>query len=903
MSEAVIGKLNELLNEEKWTRATLAAFSSNNFKELDALLERGREENLEVEILEVCDAHLEHAGNSIVALYVSGLIALSRRIVDDSNLVILVNIFVDSEKWNIVEYLCERILEYGENKFALRTLADSYVNKNDSDKRFVVLDRLIKVDLEDADSAKALAEHRDEQGDAEGALEYYKKALHRYINRRQYSQIKDIWDTVIERQPEDLEGLLQIHAKVVNVLGGERAAALLEALYPHYKDTGAWEPAANILKKILAHDARNQAARNEIIDVYRQRYADHSHLEEYLELSHLGQTWRNVHEAIADFEKHISFDEGNYVFHRTFGLGRVKAIEEDQFTIDFLKKRGHKMSLKMAVSSLLILTAEHIWVLRATMAHDVLKAKVKEDHAWALRIVIKSFGNAADMKRVKAELVPRILTQGEWAKWSTNARRILKTDSQFGNVSDKLDQFSVRETPITFEEKTFNKFRAEKDFFKRLLALEDSLSLGEPDSEYLPEMVQYFTGFLRSDVGSAEHSIASYLIVARLSASHPHLDPGSGPTFVELFAEAQDVETLYAAIDGAGLGKELLQNIRSDLRNWPALYARVFTSSPSRGVIDALASAQEDAAVAALVRNIVGDYREHRVPFVWLVRNEADGGWLAGNGILREKVMIGMIHLLDITYRDVGNKRDPVINRKLNRQIHDFLLKEESLTEFLAEADLESTIRIFTLVEDVRELDPSIKIRIRQRVKERFPDYQFATDVEKDTVRRGLLVTRAGYEGKQKELRNIIEAEIPENSKEIGQALEKGDLRENAEYKAALERQEQLKNSVSRLQEDLQNAQIFDLSEATDGKISFGTRVALTNVETKDAEEYVILGPWESDPSRNIISYLSPLAAELWSHKRNDELRFTINDKEFHYKIEKIDKVDNFQPKQLVAAN
>ena len=155
----------------------------------------------------------------------------------------------------------------------------------------------------------------------------------------------------------------------------------------------------------------------------------------------------------------------------------------------------------------------------------------------------------------------------------------------------------------------------------------------------------------------------------------------------------------------------------------------------------------------------------------------------------------------------------------------------------------------------------------------------------------GLLVTRLGYEDRQRELRQILEVEIPENSKEIGLALQKGDLRENAEYKAALEKQEQLKSAVSRLQEDLQNAQIFDLAEANASVISFGTEVELTNIESNTTERYVILGPWESDPKRNIISYLSPLGAELWHHRTNDELQFTINEKDFHYRIERIGKV------------
>jgi transcription elongation factor GreA len=255
-----------------------------------------------------------------------------------------------------------------------------------------------------------------------------------------------------------------------------------------------------------------------------------------------------------------------------------------------------------------------------------------------------------------------------------------------------------------------------------------------------------------------------------------------------------------------------------------------------------------------------------------------------------------MIHLLDLTYRDIGNKRDAPGNRKLNRQISDYLFKESHLEDFIGAANEESITRIYTLVEDVKELDPSIKIRVRQRIKDKFPAYQFSDESEKDTVRMGLLVTRTGYEDRQRELRQILEVEIPDNSKEIGLALQQGDLRENAEYKAALERQEHLKNAVSRLQEDLQNAQIFDPAEANDSVISFGTEVHLTNIESNATERYVILGPWESDPKHNIISYLSPLGAELWQHRANDELQFTINEKEFHYRIERIGKFGQRQP-------
>ena len=891
MTQTLTSRISEMINEEKWTRADLSGYSTTSFITLDELLEEMLSAAIRDEIQELCEQHLQNSRDSVIGLYLSGILALSKRIVDDSNLVVLTNMFVDDEKWNIVEHLCERILHYGENKFALRTLAETYGKKNDHERQYAILERLIKVDYEDADTVRHLADKRDQEGDLDGALDYYKKALHRYINRRQFSQIKQIWEKLIELQPEDFEGLMQIENKVVRALGGDRAITLLELLYPHYREQEDWNASVDILKRILNHDPRKSGARAELVAVYTNRYASHSHLEEYIKVSNLNQSWRNVHDAIADFEKHISFDEGNYVFHRTWGLGRIKEIKDDRFVIDFLKKRGHRMSLKMAVNALHILDSEHIWVLRATVPRDKLKARVKEDHAWALRTVIKSFANAADMKRVKAELVPRILAPNEWSKWSTAARRILKTDPAFGTVNGRVDHYSVRERPISFEEKTYNKFRADKSFFSRVQTLHEFLDHAQAESEYLAEMFEYFAGFLKASSGQIENNVASFLITEKLTGKYPHLDPGVRVGFRELFVEIEDLEDVFQLLDGAALGKEFLTHIRNDIGAWRHIYARIFLFHPTRQILDELATSGHPEVVAELIASIVDDYREHRLPFVWLVRNEPENLSIQDHGIKPEKIMIGMIHLLDLTYRDIGNRREVPANRKLNRQIFDYLFKERRLADFISTANEESITRIYTLVEDVKELDPSIKIRVRQRIKDKFPAYKFADETAKDTVRMGLLVTRLGYEERQRELRQILEMEIPENSKEIGLALQKGDLRENAEYKAALEKQEQLKSAVSRLQEDLQNAQIFDLAEANASVISFGTEVELTNVDSNSKERYVILGPWESDPKRNIISYLSPLGAELWQHRTNDELQFTINEKDFHYRIERIAKV------------
>jgi transcription elongation factor GreA-like protein len=186
-----------MLNEEKWTRAALSNYSTVQFKELDSLLKEARELRAVDEMKKDCDEHLAHSKNSIIALYISGMIALSRQIIDDAAMINLVTIFADNHKWAIVKYLCERILDHGESKYALRSLIDCCKNENNEDALYGIWERLVKVDYEEAELAKALAEHYEKLGSDEAAVDYYKKALHRFINKSLFANVKEIWEKLL----------------------------------------------------------------------------------------------------------------------------------------------------------------------------------------------------------------------------------------------------------------------------------------------------------------------------------------------------------------------------------------------------------------------------------------------------------------------------------------------------------------------------------------------------------------------------------------------------------------------------------------------------------------------------------------------------------------------------------
>jgi len=221
--------------------------------------------------------------------------------------------------------------------------------------------------------------------------------------------------------------------------------------------------------------------------------------------------------------------------------------------------------------------------------------------------------------------------------------------------------------------------------------------------------------------------------------------------------------------------------------------------------------------------------------------------------------------------------------------VQNILFKENVLEKFLLETNIETTERVYALLMDIKEVDPAIKMNIKHKISEKYPNLRFFGEEEKLTVSRGLIVTAEKYEEKSKLLQSIMEVDVPQNQKEIAFALSLGDLRENAEYKAAKEKQDELNAKVGKLKNELEKAQIFDKSTVTTSKISFGTKVNLLNELTNAKETYTILGPWESDPMQDVISYLSPLGKKLFNHKVGESLSFAIHDRKFQYRIESIE--------------
>lgn len=109
--------------------------------------------------------------------------------------------------------------------------------------------------------------------------------------------------------------------------------------------------------------------------------------------------------------------------------------------------------------------------------------------------------------------------------------------------------------------------------------------------------------------------------------------------------------------------------------------------------------------------------------------------------------------------------------------------------------------------------------------------------------------------------------------KEIQKAREFGDLRENAEYKAAKERQTMVQARISQLQQRLIEVDSIDVSKIPTDRIAYGSRVVLFDLEKEEKVTYKLVTSEESDPENGLISTVSPIGQALMGHEEGDEVK------------------------------
>jgi transcription elongation factor GreA len=146
-------------------------------------------------------------------------------------------------------------------------------------------------------------------------------------------------------------------------------------------------------------------------------------------------------------------------------------------------------------------------------------------------------------------------------------------------------------------------------------------------------------------------------------------------------------------------------------------------------------------------------------------------------------------------------------------------------------------------------------------------------------------MTKAGADALKRELKHIKSVERPKNVKDIEVAREHGDLRENADYHAAKERQSHLAGRMEFIEDRLARAEIIDVTKLSGDRVVFGATVKLEDSDSGAKTQYIIVGEVEADLKAGRLSITSPIARGLIGREVGDTVKIRTPGGEREYEI------------------
>ena len=140
----------------------------------------------------------------------------------------------------------------------------------------------------------------------------------------------------------------------------------------------------------------------------------------------------------------------------------------------------------------------------------------------------------------------------------------------------------------------------------------------------------------------------------------------------------------------------------------------------------------------------------------------------------------------------------------------------------------------------------------------------------------------------QKELKGLEKEYRVDLPKEIQRALQMGDLRENSEYRSALDRQQYVKARIGQLQKQLKELSLVDLNTLPKDRVALGSTVSLIDAQSGKASTYELVIPDQADFSKGLVSVTSPIGKALVGHRVGDEVTIKTPGGTREYEIVKL---------------
>ena len=551
---------------------------------------------------------------------------------------------------------------------------------------------------------------------------------------------------------------------------------------------------------------------------------------------------------------------GIYCQHKSWGFGRVHSwnLLLNQVVVDFHSKKQHTMQPQYAADSLQPLPDDHILVRKVTEP-DALKAQANDDIPAFFTQLLGGFGGKLTQDQIQKAVVPEIIAEADFKKWWDNAKKILRKDGRFSLPTKKTEPISVREHALSYADELvdgFHKARQLKDQIARLDQIVKNASLFQDKQETLKGVVaQADESASRNLRLHPAQSIELLIERDELLKEHPGLATPTVTLSTLLHEHENKLGQIVSQAAAARQRRILAEFLTAFPQDWDRRLFQIFQDAGYRVVAEIAKIFVENnraEEVRQYLLRAIGDHSASSDLLYWLAKDRESTPF---SDLIEPEVLPAMLGALE---------RDQFNESRRNSKLHDLLLDDKELIpDIIMNASLNQArdlMRRLMLTPALEELN---KRSLMARMIKIHGELQQMLTGEGEEKEEALVVSWSSLEKRKAEYDDLISKKIPENTKEIGIARSYGDLRENFEFKAAKEMQTVLMRRKAELEQMLSRARGTNFEKVDTNQVSIGTTVVTRDQDNGELSTYHILGAWDSDPAKGIVSYQTAIGQAL----------------------------------------
>ena len=570
-----------------------------------------------------------------------------------------------------------------------------------------------------------------------------------------------------------------------------------------------------------------------------------------------------------------ALEPGAYCQHKSWGFGRVSSwsLDNNQILIDFGPKKAHPMQLSFAADTLRPIPDDHILARKASDLPGTKKF-LADQPVGAVRGMLQHADNSRlTPAQIAAMLTPDVFSgETEFKRWWDNAKKLLKKDGGF-TVPAKKTEFLEMHADSTTQGQAgllarfegIRRLKGQNTFLDEILKdIEDHKA---DTSQLLPVLESAGKVAVRNQRLDIDAAFEMLVTRDEIASAAGLTLPEDAPTLNDLM---RGEETRLGEIIGnlpAVKQRHALHSLPAALGDdrWVPRALSLLPQTHNARVVGEIgrlfeANSRMDEFKGYLDRSI-RDYSITCEMLLWLAKERADERYA---DFATPRLFAAILSALE---------RDEFSDIKRSTKLRDLLISDRELvTELLVsgdKAELRTAARALLATPSLEELD---KRSLMARLIKMHPDLQMLLTGGADEKPSTLVVSWSSLEKRKLELDDLVNKQIPKNIEEISIARSYGDLRENFEFKAAKEMQAVLSRRRAELEQDLLRARGTNFENPDTTQVSIGTVVKLKLADGGAVETYTILGAWDGNPEKHLLSYQTTIGQALIGHRKGESI-------------------------------